>query len=83
MNLYKLTQTEVRGSDTYDSCVVAARTLEDALQIHPSEFVTGKDWPQDFGRSWAGSPEKVNAEYIGKAAKGTLPGIICASFNAG
>ena len=40
MNIYLLSQSEVDGYDTYDSCVVAAENEEDARQIHPSEFVT-------------------------------------------
>lgn len=80
MNLYRLTQNENRGYDTYDACIVAARTLDDAAQIHPSAFCK-KCWDQSG--SWASTPENVNVEYIGKAATGIERGVILASFNAG
>jgi hypothetical protein len=40
MNLYLLSQDVVCGYDTYDSCVVAAESEDEARKIHPSEFVT-------------------------------------------
>ncbi len=80
MNLYKLTQTEVHGYGTYDSCVVAARTLEDAATVHPDIYCR-KTWDQSG--SWASCPDKVHAEYIGKAATGVERGVIVASFKAG
>lgn len=80
MNLYRLTQHERYGFGTYDAYVVAARTLDDATKIHPE----GTDvwaWPQNI--TWASNPEKINAEYIGKAATGTARGVILASYNEG
>lgn len=80
MKLWKLTQTKRRGYDTYDSCVVAAETTEEAEKINPS----GKGWQEDnsYG-SWADKPEQVSAEYLGEAREGMPPGVICTSFNAG
>lgn len=80
MNLYLLTQHECSGYDTYDSCVVVARTLEDATKIHPGGGAEAYQWCSDC---WARSPEKVNAEYLGRAAVGAVRGVVCASFNAG
>lgn len=80
MNLYLLRQNENSGYDTYDSCVVAARTPDDAAQIHPSTYCE-KCWDQSG--SWASTPENVSVEYIGKAATGTVRGVVLASFNAG
>ena len=37
MNLYKLSQTENRGWDTFDSCVVCAKNEDDAKSITPDE----------------------------------------------
>ena len=82
MKLYLLSQTENTGYDTYASCVVAARSIEDAVKIHPSGFAKPLAEWNDWCSGWAYSPEKVNAEYIGEAARGTQNGVICASFNA-
>lgn len=35
LNLYLLTQDEYRDCDTFDSCVVAAYSEEEAKKIHP------------------------------------------------
>lgn len=76
MNLYLLTQDENKGYDTFDSCVVAAESLEAATRIHPRG-----DWKSD---TWASSPEKVTAVFIGVAASTIQEGeVICASFHAG
>jgi len=40
MNIYLLTQDVNNGYDTYDSVVVAAKSPEDAREIHPSKFCT-------------------------------------------
>lgn len=41
MNLYRLSQTENDGYDTYDSAVVAAESPSDARTIYPG---TSEDW---------------------------------------
>jgi hypothetical protein len=83
MKLYLLSQDFNSGYDTYDSCIVAAKNEEDAKNIHPYEsiFPESNMWKND--RVWAGSPENVTVELIGTAIKGTKPGVILASFNAG
>jgi hypothetical protein len=40
MKLYLLSQSVADGYDTYDSVVVAAKSIKDARTIHPSSFVT-------------------------------------------
>ena len=81
MNLYRLSQTDNCDYDTYDSCVVAAKSEEDAKSIHPS----GHDNISDDYRSydWVDKPSLITCELIGAAVKGTKRGVICASFNAG
>jgi hypothetical protein len=77
MNLYLLTQGVNNGYDTYDSCIVCAKSEEDAKTITPNN--------QEFGErytSWAYSINDVKAELIGKAIK-QKRGVILASFNAG
>lgn len=83
LNLYRLTQTQRRGYDTYDSVIVAAKDEESAKKIHPS-VLTG--WPEHSlfcNRSWCDNPEYVTVELIGSASTNITEGVILASFNAG
>lgn len=75
MDLWKLTQRERTGYDTYCGLVVCAPDRETAAAIHPSD-----DWEAD---TWASSPEKVTVQYLGKAAKGIPQGVVLADFQAG
>lgn len=75
MKLWKISQDENDGYDTFDSAVVAAETESDARDTLPA------DWARP-GDSWA-KPEGVKVEYLGEAKDGTAAGVICASFNAG
>lgn len=77
MNLYLLIQDVESGYDTYDSCVVAAETPEDAVTINPSG-----DWRASYP-SWAHRPDQVHCQLIGVAIEGTERGEILSSFNAG
>lgn len=79
MNLYRISQTQNSGYDTFDSAVVAAENEVMARNTHPSRY---EKW-DDFYPTWATSPEHVKVELIGVAKKGTQPGVIVASFNAG
>jgi hypothetical protein len=81
LKLYRLTQSENRDWDTYDSCVVAAESPEDAVRIHP-EGTDVKEWNAPYS-TWAYSSEAVRVDYIGKAAVGIPHGVVLASFNAG
>lgn len=69
--LYLLTQTHVRGYDTFDSCVVCAPDREDARLIRPARY----GWPNDL--------EHVVVIELGTANDALQPGVVCASFNAG
>jgi hypothetical protein len=77
MNLYLLSQTENRGYDTFDSCVVCAPNEEQAKTIHPRG-----DLNYVSGRGWA-SPDNVTATLIGVADPSVKAGVVIASFNAG
>jgi hypothetical protein len=79
MNLYLLKQEINTGYDTYDSCVVAAESEEDARTIQPRELHFE---PDDNFSDWA-SPEYITVILIGVAAESVKRGVICASFNAG
>lgn len=80
MKLWLLTQDVNNDYDTYDSCVVAAETEDDARFIHPSKT----DWNGKDERwsSWCPA-DCVKVELIGEAKAGTERGVILASFNAG
>lgn len=77
MKLFILTQEVNNSYDTYDSCVVAAETVEQARQMNPD----GK-WGRPY-TAWANTPDQVQVEWIGTAKEGTESGIILSSFNAG
>ena len=82
MKLFKISQSENGGYDTFDSAVVVAKDETDAASIHPMLVWGGnrQDW---HSTTWAYSPAKVDVEYLGDAADGIERGVIVASFNAG
>ena len=87
LKLYLLTQYENLDLDTFDSCIVAAYSEEEAKQIHPyiefDEYYTSIDEVWDT-YTWASCPENVECKYIGNAAADVKPNsIVCSSFNAG
>ena len=87
MNIYKLTQNDNKGWDTFDSMVVIAKDGNEARIMCPSfdssDYIK-YDFTSEFGNSsWASKPENVTVEYIGKAKKNEVARIILASFNAG
>ena len=76
LKLYLLTQDVNTGYDTYDSCVVAAFSKEDAKTITPNYGSWGSS-------TWARNPNQVQVELLGTTAKGIERGVVLASFNAG
>lgn len=81
--LWLLTQSSNRGYDTYDSCIVAADTAEDAVLIHPSEYVRESNKPWGRHSGWATTPSDVHAEKIGVTKAERRGTMILSSFNAG
>ena len=75
MLIYKLSQNEHSGYDTYDSCVVIAPTEERAKELSIEKFCEYDDY------AWTKDPNKIEAELIGGSALSER--IILASFNAG
>ncbi len=84
--LFKISQTENEGYDTYDSAVVCASNGEHARHIHPCFGLlftaeTAKRW---IDHDWCSHPSLVTVEYLGVAAGNFQVGtVICASFRAG
>ena len=85
MKLYRLSQTVNNNYDTYDSCIVAAESEEEAAKIHPGWYDGTTDWWENSyeGSCWCYSIEDVECEYIGEAAEHITKGVVLASFNAG
>lgn len=85
MNLYLLWQEVNNDYDTYDSCVVCAENMDEAIRIHPAN--NPREEPRDelwesLVNEWA-DLENIYCELIGKAAPGIPKGLVIASFNAG
>ena len=80
MNLYLISQTENNTWDTFDSAVVCAPDEETARNIYPGASV-GRPW--NYWGDWASSPDLVTVQLLGIATEEILPGVVCASFNAG
>lgn len=84
MKLWFLSQDINNRYDTFDNCVVAAETEEEAKKVHPSGDQSG--WEnRKWYPCWAEKePEAVSAVCIGEAAEGIEAGtVICSSFNGG
>lgn len=90
MNIYKLTQNDNRGWDTFDSMIVIAKNEEQARIMYPHstqihepvyDFESNYNW-LSLGY-WANSPDNVKVEHIGKAFTKEKSRIVLASFNAG
>lgn len=97
MEIYLLEQDLNNDYDTYDSMVVIAENKEEAINIHPSEFVTHKKDGSWMGTYTAGGEYKQDAcgwvefnrineikvMHIGTATDQQEKGVLLASFNAG
>ena len=82
MNLYKVSQNDNNGYDTFSDMVVCAKDEQHARSIHPYDttFPGINHW--DHGM-WCTSPEDATVIYLGEARNDIGPGVICASFHAG
>jgi hypothetical protein len=86
MNIYKISQTENTGYDTYDSAIVAAKNEDLARLIYPGNKNYFDESVDDFEyetTDWCSSPDKVIVELIGKATKSIKSGVVLSSYNAG
>ena len=82
MKLWLLRNNTVRGYDTYDSCVVAAETEQEAIMIIPNDTSYSDSSTQWRNSSWCKQPEDVIVEYLGTTDR-DISGVVIASFNAG
>ncbi len=76
MKIWKISQTQNDGYDTYDSAIVAAETEDEAREINPEGA-----WGRKYS-AWCQFPDDVTVEFIGVGYQGDA-GVILASFNAG
>ena len=81
LKLYRISQNENDGWDTYDSAVVAAYGPDEAAAMNPG----GKWEENNIYNCWASKPDNVTVEYIGDAFPDRFsePQFIISSFNAG
>lgn len=88
--IYKISQTENKGWDIFDSAVVIASNEFEASNMIPS-FSSSDFYKYDFSSnfdagsySWATKRENVKVELLGKADnKEKFARFVVASFNAG
>ena len=80
MKIYKVSQDENDGYDTYNSFVCYAEDEDTARNTHPD----GRENIEDRSYVWT-KPEFVKVEYLGESNQIFRKNreIICASFNAG
>lgn len=96
MKIYLLTQDIKRGYDTYDSMIVAANTVKEAIRFSPSSHYEWSDilksWEFVYwdGRrkaeshnTWCDDINQIIVTEIGLANPNIRSGVILASFNAG
>ena len=83
MKLYRISQTENIGYDSYDSAVVLAKNFIDAKNTNPrtGQQMRMRDWVDNY--YWCSKLENVQVEYLGDAKYDQSDPIIVASFNAG
>lgn len=83
--IYLISQSQRRSYDTYDSCVVCARSEDEARLISPcgGELQSQSyDWVS--ASEVRDNPGVVDVKLLGTAAKGfKANSVLCASFNAG
>lgn len=85
LTLFHLSQDENDVYDTFDSMVVAAKDVWEAISMHPemeNNWYNHKDW-KDSLAVWASTPLNVIATPIGITNKYPEATIIITSFNAG
>jgi hypothetical protein len=80
MNLYKISQDENSGYDTFDALIVCAPDEETARNTSPYDGPI--NWSEHH-YSWCSKPEQVTVEFIGVAADSVQPGVVLSSFHAG
>jgi hypothetical protein len=75
------------GYDTFDSFVCVAYTEEGARNMHPvqGELSENETFWNVYRYDWIKKEDihQLKVTFIGHAADNAVPGVICASYNAG
>ncbi len=74
MNIYYIPQDENTSKQTYHAAIVIAKTAGGARELHPCG-----DW--DRVDVWCYDSKMVTVRYIGKAKRGSAPGVVLSSFS--
>ena len=97
MNIYLITAKNHDGYDTYDSAVVIAESEDAARVTSPGDYYRWMDgqWhfvydngttEPDSRDDWPNNPLEpgvIEVRFVGTAAPGSVPGVVCSSYNAG
>lgn len=75
MNLYLLENLRKFDYDAYESAVVCARSLEEAVEINPAPYPSDSWWPTN--------PAEIKVTLLGTARSDLKKGVICSSFYTG
>ena len=81
MKLFKLSQDKNNDYDTYDCCLVAAKSEDEARLIHPY-YETDWNGKADRYDTWVDADD-VTVECIADTCIYTESKVVIASFNAG
>lgn len=84
--IYRISQTDVKGWDTFDSAVVIAPSASVARTVHPKSIWWGETTyiTKEDTNNWTDNPDKVVVEYLGEAHPDFVEiKVVCASYNAG
>lgn len=81
MNLYLISQSTNNNYDTYDSAVVVAKDIIQAVSIHPNGDTEWDGAGELSDGDWT-DKENVSASLVG-ASNERKPRVVLSSFNAG
>lgn len=93
LKIFKISQNDVRGYDTFDSAIVVAKDELNAKYLIPRFTRSGgaavicDQLPSTSHYGWTGDPDKVKVEYLGEVDENSPYNVnrccIISSFNAG
>lgn len=95
MKLWLLEQSVANDYDTFDSCIVAAETEQQAQETSPCQYhelVNGRFMHRQYSGAlvedtpypaWALDPKDVTVRLIGEADSNVPAGVVLTSYNAG
>lgn len=84
MKIFRVSQSDNNGYDTFDSFVCYANSEDEARNMRP-DIIGGylDEWNDDNNYGWASSSDLVEVEFIGENPDVKQKEMILSSFNAG